>query len=581
MGRRVYGSPRDAVVQRRRALLALCLGLCACVAARPLRAQANVAVRSAADSFAALARDQTPGAGWPDLSDATRQLSARRLDRIGAELALVRRAELSEATDILLYDNLVEVVEARRATRVCRSHLWAGTTTFGGWHVTASNAARVQPVGTEALRTTALAAFRRLPDVMQVERSMLHRGLDSGYTASRDVIAAVIRQLGDLLPADVAASPLFAPAQRDSEPDFRRRWTMLVADTIYPAARAYRAFLEQEYLPRARAEGSMSRQKDGVACYAASLRAQTSVRVNVDSLVRDARQQYEVMAAELAPLALQLTGERDLGRAIVLLRSDQRFTFPVRDSVLPAYRAMTALASSRIARVVAGFSPESIAVTPYPAFQENAGLPPQYLRASADGSRPAQFLVNLARTERMSVANAVAHEAYPGHHLQRIAESRANVTHPALRTLFIGGFTEGWGIYAEKLADEMGLYVTPLDRAGYLVHLIDVAMGNYLDVAYHTKGWTRQHLVDSMMVLGGRPRVMAEAYADRHAATPGQLATYYVGYRAILSARVHAEQRLGAKFSSPEFHREVLRDGTITLASMRQKLERWVAAQLP
>jgi uncharacterized protein (DUF885 family) len=181
--------------------------------------------------------------------------------------------------------------------------------------------------------------------------------------------------------------------------------------------------------------------------------------------------------------------------------------------------------------------------------------------------------------ERMSVANAVAHEAYPGHHLQRIAARRGPAVHPVMRNLFFGGFTEGWGIYAERLGDEMGLYVTPLDRAGYLVHLLDVAVAAYLDIGYHTRGWTRQQLVDSMVTLGGRSPAMAGAYADRHAATPGQLATYYIGFEAIRSYREAAERALGARFRSPEFHHEVLKDGTITLASLGAKVDRWVAAQ--
>jgi uncharacterized protein (DUF885 family) len=176
----------------------------------------------------------------------------------------------------------------------------------------------------------------------------------------------------------------------------------------------------------------------------------------------------------------------------------------------------------------------------------------------------------------MSVANAVSHEAYPGHHLQRIAERHAPVVHPVMRTLFVGGFTEGWGIYSETLADEMGLYATDLDRAGYYVHLLDVAVAYYLDVGFHTRGWTREAIIDTMMILGGRPRANAEAYADRHAATPGQLATYYIGFHAIAEQRRRAETALGAKFNAPEFHHEVLKDGTLTLASLAAKMERWI-----
>ena len=139
--------------------------------------------------------------------------------------------------------------------------------------------------------------------------------------------------------------------------------------------------------------------------------------------------------------------------------------------------------------------------------------------------------MNLGRAERMAVGNAVAHEAYPGHHLQRIAASRATGIHPVMRTIGVRAFSEGWGIYAEDLGAEMGLYTTDLDRAGHLVHLLDVAVAYYLDAGTHLRGWTRAMLVDS------------------------------------------------SRFDLPQFNREVVRDGTITLASLQAKLERWATIQ--
>ena len=536
-------------------------------------------LRVAADSFLAINQPPSPASVWADLSDSTRLRARTRLDRVAANLRAIDRTRLGDPVDHLLYDNLREASESSIGARVCNTHLWAISNQFSGWHVAASNAARVQAVGTDDARNRALSVFRALPSAIAAERALLQRGLDSGYTASRAVVAAVIRQYDDLLPADPTQSPLYAPANRDSTPAFRTAWRALLADTVYPAARAHQAFLRDQYASHARADGSLSTLPNGRNCYAASLRAQTSVQADVDTIMRNARRELDRITAELAPLVRELTGETNVSRGVIQLRADARFTFPTRDSVLAAYRAMTVHAATLIGKVVAEFHPESIVVMPYPEFQERANLPPQYLRAPEDGSRPAQFLVNLGRTERMSVANAVAHEAYPGHHLQRIAARRGPAVHPAMRNLFFSGFSEGWGIYSERLGDEMGLYVTPLDRVGYLVHLLDVAVAAYLDIAYHTRGWTRKDLADSMVVLGGRPQAMAEAYADRHAATPGQLATYYIGYEAIRSYREQAERALGSRFRSPEFHREVLKDGTITLASLGAKVERWIASQ--
>ena len=541
-------------------------------------AQLHPAVRTAADSLLALTRDQTRPTVWPDRRDSTRFADRRRLDAVDVMLRRIDRASLRDAEDQLLYDNLSEVVAGQIGTRVCRDHLWRTTSTFAGWHVVASNAARVQPVGSDSARARALAVFAELPAAIRAERRMLQRGLDSGYTTSRSVVEAVVRQIDELLPADVTRSPLDAPARRDSSDAFRAAWRALLADSVYPAAAAFRDFLTRSYLPAARAEGSLAALPQGQSCYQATLRLATSLRIDADSVMRDARRDLERLTRLAAPLVLRLTGDSNTSRGIITLRTSPQFAFPSRDSVLAAYRAMTLVAARSFDRVVAGLRPESLVVSPYPEFQERANLPPQYLRASDDGTRPAHFLVNLARMERMAVANAVAHEGYPGHHLQRIAAARAPTIHPVMRSIGVGAFSEGWGIYSEDLAGPMGLYVTPLDSVGALVHLLDVAAGNYLDIGYHAKGWTRQQLVDSMVILGGRPRAQAEAYADRHAALPAQLAQYFVGYRAISDARRFAQERLGSSFRMPDFHYEVLRDGSVTLASMRAKIERWVEA---
>jgi uncharacterized protein (DUF885 family) len=535
-------------------------------------------LRVAADSFVALSRPGGLPRPWPDVSDSARISARARADRIGTMLAGIPRAALASDGERMLLDNLSEIIAGGRDTRICRSHLWYAPNPFSGWHIAASNWARNVRLGDDSSRTRALDALRELPAYIAGERALLARGLDSGYVSSRQVVAVAVRQFRDLMADDVAASPLAAPVTRDTSGAFRAEYLRVLREQVYPAARDYAQWLETTYSPRARRDGSLAQQTEGIACYRAMLRQSTSLDGDPAAMMADARADIERIHRALSPGVRALTAA-DVPDGIRLLKSDPRFTFASRDSTLAAYRAMTAHAATRIGRVVAGFDPESIVVIPYPEFQERAGVPPSYQRAPDDRSRPAWFLVNLARPERMAVGNAVAHEAYPGHHLQRIAASQATAIHPVMRTISVSAFSEGWGIYAEDLGAEMGLYTTALDSVGHLVHLLDVAVAYYLDAGAHLRGWTRDQLVDSMFILGGRTRAQAGDYADRHAAMPGQLATYYVGYRVIRAAREDAERRLGARFDAARFHREVIRDGTITLASLQEKLERWVVAE--
>ncbi len=533
-------------------------------------------LRAAADSALALGSGGGPAGPWPDLTDAPRRRYAERLDRVAAMLRAIEPAALRTPEERLLLDNLRESVEGDIGSRVCRTHLWYAPSAFGGWHIAASNWARNVRVHDAAARTGALEALRALPGYIAAERAMLQRGLDSGYVSSAPVIEGVLRQYADLLPEALERSPLAAPVTRDTTARFRAEWMQVLGEVVRPAVERQRDWLRESYLPHTRADGSLTTLRDGPACYRAMMRQRTSVDLDPASLIPEARAEIDRLHALLAPMIRAQTGT-GVSDGIRVLKSDPRFTFPARDSTLAAYRAMSAVAQQRYPRVVAGFAPESIAVVAYPEFQERAGVPPSYQRAPDDRSRPAWFLVNLARPERMAVANAVAHEGYPGHHLQRIAASQATSVHPVMRQLGVGAFSEGWGIYSEDLGAEMGLYTTALDSIGHLVHLLDVAVAYYLDAGTHVHGWTRAQLIDSMYVLGGRTRAQAGDYADRHAGTPGQLATYYVGYRVIRAARAEAARALGARFDAAQFNREVIRHGSITLSSLQAVLARWVA----
>src|SRR5688572_29315070 len=328
-----------------------------------------------ADSFVSLNRPASNARVWADLSDSTRIDTRNRLDRIAADLNGPRHPSDTGAMNQMLRDNLVEVVNSSIASRVCRFHLWSTPNQFSGWHVAASNWARSVRVGDDSARSRALRALLELPDAMHDERGLLQRGLDSGYTSSVPVMTVVAAQYGDLLPDDIERSPLFAPALRDSSIEFRAAWRAALADRVYPAAAGHRRWLTGEYVPRARQNGSLAQQRDGVACYRASLRLQSSAASDPESIMVQARRDATTLRDQLGPLVQKLTGESDIGRAMQALRADPRFTFSSRDSILPAYQRATAKAAALFSKVVAGFTEEPLDVVPYPEFQERAGLP--------------------------------------------------------------------------------------------------------------------------------------------------------------------------------------------------------------
>jgi uncharacterized protein (DUF885 family) len=392
-------------------------------------------------------------------------------------------------------------------------------------------------------------------------------------------VERVIEQARGMIPDSMERSPLWSPAARDSTPGFREDFARVLRDAVHPAMRRYLQFLEREYLPRARAESGISALPDGAACYRAIVRGYTSLDIAPEDLIGQARAARREMEAELAPLAQRLTGAADVREARRILKSDPTLAFGSRDVRFVAASAELDSLRERLPRAFSRVPSTPLVLQAAPAFRERSSPPAWYEPAPLDGSRPGTYWLNLFGAEtapRMDLAPSVTHEGWPGHHLQVGWAAERPVPHPVMRILSTGAFVEGWGMYAERLAYETEMVTDELMRAGLLSHLTDALMGLEIDPGMHVFGWTRAQAVDSMMIVTGRPRAQAESYADRHAATPGQIVTYMVGYLEIVQLREEARAALGERFDLREFHDVVLDDGAVTLPMLRTKVERWI-----
>jgi uncharacterized protein (DUF885 family) len=168
------------------------------------------------------------------------------------------------------------------------------------------------------------------------------------------------------------------------------------------------------------------------------------------------------------------------------------------------------------------------------------------------------------------------HEGYPGHHFERIYGDQRTKRHPVTRELQTQGFREGWAFYSEWLATEMDVYATDAERAGHLLHPLEVWVGLLSDVLLHTGRLTHREAVEMLVTRAGRVPHAAEARADRYIAAPGQVTCYMLGFREVHGLRRDAEAALGARFDAREFHDVLLRDGPITLPMQRAKIAHWI-----
>jgi uncharacterized protein (DUF885 family) len=508
-------------------------------------------------------------AAWRDEEDAL-------LDELGA----VERAKLAGQV-LVTHDFLRELLEASVGARVCETELWNVSPTWTGWQANLTFLASVQPVGTAPLRQAALARFAQLPRYLDGEMARLREGLRRGFSAPKGNVRRVVEQMDGLLAGAAAESPFYDPAKRDPDPSFGAALAKAVEEQVRPAIRRYREFLVAEYLPAAREAIAVAANPRGGDCYRAAVRFHTSIRMAPDEIHRLGLQQIDKARAEMKEIGGRGFGTGDPAALLAKVKQPP-YTFRSRQELVDYAKAAVERARAAVPRAFATVPKATVVVVPYPAFRERSAPGGEYQSGSDDGSRPGTYYVNAYEAEKQSKAGVEAtafHEAYPGHHLQGAVAKEVAGTHPIQRYFGSSGYSEGWALYSERLADELGLYSDDLARLGLLSNEALRAARLVVDSGMHALGWTRQQAIDYLLANTTQTPERAAAEIDRYIAVPAQATAYMIGNLEIRRLREHAQRELDGVFALPAFHDQVLNDGAVTLGMLREKVQRWVARE--
>jgi uncharacterized protein (DUF885 family) len=586
---------RCSVVARH---LLLSIAVAACAPATrgpaPVKSGAAQAIEQLADTFFGAFLQRMPeyatlGIGRPGqrhdrLSDLTRGAERAWNEKIDGWLRALNSVDTSrlEHSSLILAGALRFQLESSVAMRSCRVRV-RNLDQAIGWQTTWPLLAQAQPIGNDSLRRQALARWAQVPQYIDVEISNLREGMANGMTAPRVVTDRVRQQIRGLAELPLEESPLYSPAKRDSTPEFQATYRALLATQINPALLRFAAFLDSVYLPRARTGVAVSELPDGDACYRAAIFRYTTLHSTPEEIFGFGQEGVQRITAQLRETARRSFGTSDLAEARERIKQDPRNTVTDRDSVTRQVESMMARARTDL-RLWFGILPKApIRVVATPVSQERS-TPSRYVPAPETGDRPAFFQLNLYRATETGalprLPTLAFHEAVPGHHLQvAIARERGAGTHPLLRFLGNSAFGEGWAIYAEDVAGEMELYVTPAEQFAALdSHLFGMAT-LVAETGIHAKGWSRQQAIDYLMATAGRTQEQAEVDVDRRIGLLGQGLSYMVGYREIRQLRLEAERALGSRFSIRDFHDRVLEDGNLTLPQLRAKIRDWIGAK--
>ncbi|EWM11599.1 DUF885 family protein [Kutzneria sp. 744] len=354
----------------------------------------------------------------------------------------------------------------------------------------------------------------------------------------------------------------------------------VVLEKVAPAIAAYRDFLAAEMLPRGRdaEHAGLCWLPDGDARYAAAAREHTTTALTPDELHQIGLDVIAGLARDYVELGRSVFDSDDLQEIFRRLRDDPSLRWSNAEEMVAAAEVAVRRAEAAAPAWFRTLPDSPCTVAPYPP-SVPASTPPAYRHGTLDGSRPGTYYVNTAvPAESVRYKNEVTsfHEAVPGHHFEVTnAESRSEL--PMLRrTGSVTAYREGWALYSERLADEMGLYTDDLARLGMLMMDSTRAGRLVADTGLHAKGWSRQQAIDYLLANTPMARHHVVSEVDRYIAAPGQALAYMVGRLEIQRLRRVAEAHLGDRFDIRDFHEAVLGEGPVPLSVLAELITEWM-----
>jgi uncharacterized protein (DUF885 family) len=354
----------------------------------------------------------------------------------------------------------------------------------------------------------------------------------------------------------------------------------IIADVVRPAVAAYREVLASEVRPHGRPtdKPGLCWLPGGDEIYASLIRVHTTTDRSADDLHRTGLEQVARLAEEYVTIGSRAFGTADLAEIFARLRDDPAMRWTSEDELLDSARATIARAEAAAPRWFGKLPSQGCQVKPVPADEAPGAAGAYYMLPALDGSRPGIYYANTHKVEereRYTSESTAFHEAVPGHHFQ-LTLSLELTDLPMLRRLAdFNAYTEGWGLYSERLADEMGLYSDDVARLGMLAADSMRACRLVVDTGLHAMGWTRDQVVDYMRDNSVMPMVEIDQETDRYIADPGQALAYMVGRLEIQRIRAAAEQAMGDRFDIRSFHDTVLGGGPLPLGVLDEVIADW------
>lgn len=447
---------------------------------------------------------------------------------------------------------------------------------------------QVRPLANYAQVKSYLDRLNAIPQFVSQNLINLREGLEKGVSQPLVIFKGYESTYNDHIVSNFEDSFYYSPfknlpndltiAQRDSVLAAAK---ITIETNVTPEFRRIKSFFETEYFPKTRTTLGVSETPNGKAFYQNRINFYTtSTQYTADDIHQIGLREVARIKAEMKQIIEDLKFEGSFADFFHFLRTDKQFYAETPEQLLMIARDMAKRADAQLPRYFKTLPRKPYGVAPVPdaiAPKYTAG---RYIGTSKESTEPGYYWVNtydLPSRTLYTLPALTVHEAVPGHHLQGSLNNELGDSIPRFRkNLYLSAYGEGWGLYSEFLADEMGMYTTPYEQFGQLTYEMWRACRLVVDTGIHAKGWTRQQVVDYMSSNTALSMHEINTETDRYISWPGQALSYKIGELKIRELRQKAENELGAKFDIREFHEIILEQGTVTLAIMEDRVNNYI-----
>jgi uncharacterized protein (DUF885 family) len=484
--------------------------------------------------------------------------------------------------DQLSHDLMVRVLQ-QRITDYNLKEYEMPISQVNGVHTSLADLPNAMPFTTAKQYEDYIARLKQIPRVLTQTEEVLSAGMKDKLMPVRFLLEKVPVQCQGI----IDANPFLLPTKKypaSIPPEEQKRLTQQITDAVntdvIPAYKQFANFVKTEYAPQGRTTLAVISLPDGQKRYENAIYARTTTHLSADEIHQIGLKEIDRIEAEMLVIAKK-EGFADLASFRASLKTNPKYKPTSSEQILDDFRKYIAQMEPKLPQLFTLLPKSPVTVEAIPAFQAAAAT--HYVTGTPDGKRPGRVVVATANFEERSLVDdeAVAyHEGVPGHHMQlSVQQQLTGLPKFRLHGLGFNAYSEGWALYAEQLGKEVGFYQDPVSDYGRLSSELFRAVRLVVDTGIHSKGWTREQVVEFMRKSGAVDEPTIQSETDRYIAWPGQALSYKLGQLKISELRTRAQKELGASFDIKTFHDEILDGGALPLDMLEARTDQWIAQQ--